>query len=518
MELSADFYGVGALVTFVLVLTTWRFLNLVWFKPKKIEKMLRDQGLKGNSYIFMFGDTKEMARMTREAKSKPVHLNDCIVPRVLPFVHKYVTTHGKMCFVWMGPKPMVYITQPAIVREILANNYQFQRLRKGNPLFKMLTRGLVDVEGDQWVKHRKIISPAFHIEKFKDMVHAFYVSCNDMMNKWENLLTKESSCEVDVWPYLQIMSSDVISRTAFGSSSEEGRKIFELQEELVGLIIKSPQSTYILGSRFLPTKHNKRLKEIDQLVKSLIRNIIDKRVVAMKEGKSSNNDLLGTLLKSNYEEINKEGNKNSGLSIEEIIEECKLFYFAGQETTRALLVWTMILLGQHTNWQTRAREEVFNVFQDTKPDFEGLNHLKVVNMIFNEVLRLYPPGTSLGRVVHKQTKLGDLMLPAGTLLQINTMLLHYDRDLWGDDVNEFDPNRFSEGVSKATKGKTCYVPFGGGPRICIGQNFALMEAKIMLVMILQRFCFEISPSYTHSPHIVITLQPQFGVPLILHKL
>lgn len=139
-------------------------------------------------------------------------------------------------------------------------------------------------------------------------------------------------------------------------------------------------------------------------------------------------------------------------------------------------------------------------------------------MIFNEVLRLYPPGTSLGRVVHKQTKLGDIMLPAGTLLQINTMLLHYDQDLWGDDVKEFNPERFSEGVSKVTKGKTCYIPFGGGPRICIGQNFAMLEAKITLVMILQRFSFELSPSYSHAPHTVITLQPQFGAHMILRTL
>ncbi|KAI3516913.1 hypothetical protein L1887_16058 [Cichorium endivia] len=456
--------------------------------------------------------------MTRKANSKPIDLKDDIIPRVLPFVHKSVAAYGKICFTWMGPKLMIQVTEPAMIKEILGDYYKFQKSRGGNPLTRKLMKGLVDAEGDQLVKHRKIINPAFHIEKLKHMVPAFYTSCNEMINKWETLLTKESSCEVDVWPYLQMMSNDVISRTAFGSSYEEGRKISELQQEMTKLILKSAQSAYILGSRFLPTKRNKRMKEIDQKVKASIRSIIDRRLIAMKSGESSNDDLLGILLKSNYEEIKQGGNKNSGLSIEEIIEECKLFYVAGQETTRDLLVWTMVLLGQHLDWQARARDEVLRLFRDKKPDFDGLSHLKVVNMIFNEVFRLYPPATSLGRVVHKETKLGDITLPAGTLLQMNTMLLQYDRDIWGDDVKEFKPERFSEGVSKLTKGQMCYVPFGAGPRICVGEKFAMLEAKMALVMILQHFSFEISPSYSHAPYIVITLQPQFGAHLILRKI
>ncbi|KVI05236.1 cytochrome P450 [Cynara cardunculus var. scolymus] len=521
MEVNAGHYA-GVVVAVIVV---WRFLNLMWFRPKKMEKLLRAQGLNGSSYTFMYGDLKEMAQMAIQARSKPIALKDDIVPRVLPFVHKSIATYGKICFTWMGRRPMVHITEPTMIREVLANHYQFRRLRGGNPLIKMLTKGLVDVEADQWVKHRKIINPAFHIEKLKHMVPMFYVSCNEMIKKWESLLIEESSCEVDVWPYLQTMSSDVISCTAFGSSSEEGKKIFELQHEMIGLIMKSARSTYIPGSMFLPTKRNKRMKEIDQKVKASIRSIIDRRVVAMKAGESNHDDLLGILLNSNYKETKKGTNKTSGLSIDEIIEECKLFYFTGQETTRDLLVWTMVLLGQYTDWQARARDEVLQVFGDKKPNFERLSDLKVVgfssssvNMIFNEVLRLFPPGPYLGRVVHKETKLGNIMLPAGTFLQMNIILLHHDRDIWGDDAKEFNPERFSEGVLKVTKGQACYLPFGGGPRICIGQNFAMLEAKMALVMILQRFCFEISPSYSHAPHVVITLQPQFGAQLILRRL
>ncbi|GKB92828.1 cytochrome P450 CYP72A219-like protein [Tanacetum coccineum] len=334
--------------------------------------------------------------------------------------------------------------------------------------------------------HEAITPPLPPVMNALHMLPAFYISCSEMITKWEGM-TKGRSCEVDVYPHLQTFTSDVISRTAFGSSYVEGRKIFELQKEQAKLVIKAIQSIYIPGSQFFPTKSNRRMKEINCNVTSSIMEIIHKRVTAMKTGESSKEDLLGILLDSNYKEIKQQGNNNSGLSIDDIIEECKLFYFAGQETTANLLVWTMILLGQHTNWQDRARDEVLNVFKDKKPDIDGLNRLKV------EVLRLYPPGVGLGRMIYEETKIGNITLPAGSRLMLHMMLLHHDPDIWGDDVNEFNPDRFAEGVSKA-------------------------EAKMALVMILQRFSFELSPSYSHAPHIILTLQPQFGAQLILCEL
>ncbi|CAN4103189.1 unnamed protein product [Withania somnifera] len=454
----------------ILLLYTWKVLNWAWFRPKKLEKYLRQSGLNGNPYKLLYGDLKELKKVSL----KP----------------------SKSSFMWLGPYPVVLITDPEHVKEIFKKNYVYVKQTHPNPLTKLLAQGLVSIEGDKWAKHRKIINPAFHVEKLKHMLPAFYVSCSDMLSKWEEIVPKGTSSEIDVWPDLQIMTSEVISRTAFGSSYEEGRTVFELQKEQAEYVIEKGQSIYIPGSR----------------------RIIDKRLRAMEGGETSKDDLLGILLESNLKEIELHGRKDFGMTISEVVNECKLFYFAGQETTSVLLVWTMILLCLHPEWQVHAREEVLHAFGNDKPNLEGLSRLKIVTMILYETLRLFPPLPVFGRRTEEEVKLGELNLPAGLLLIIPTILVHYDKEIWGKDAKEFKPERFSEGVSKATKGQFSYIPFGGGPRTCIGQNFAMLEAEMAITMILQRFSFELSPSYAHAPFAVVTIHPQYGAPLLMRKL
>ncbi|XP_062030316.1 cytochrome P450 CYP72A219-like isoform X2 [Rosa rugosa] len=493
-------------------------LNWVWLRPKRLERLLRQQGFQGNSYKLFYGDVKESSAMLREAKSKPMKLSTChdIAPRVIPFVHRTVNIHGKNSFTWLGPKPKVNITNPEDLKDIFTKYDDFPKLA---PIYKkLLAAGFATDEGEKWARHRKIINPAFHMEKLKSMLPAFHQSCNGMIKEWESLVSKEGSCELDVWPSLQSLSDDALCRTSFGSSYEEGKQIFELLKEQAVLSIKALQSVNIPGWRFVPTKMNKKMMEIDKEIKGSLKGIINKREEAIKAGEPSKDDLLSLLLESNLKEIHEHGNnKNFGMSIEEVIEDCKLFYFAGQETTAVLLVWTMILLGQYQNWQTCAREEVLQVFGSNKPGFDGLTRLKIVTMILREVLRLYPAAVVISRNTYKETQLGKLSLPAGVEISLPILLVHHDEELWGDDAKEFKPERFAEGVSKVTKGQLSYFPFGGGPRVCIGQNFAMIEAKLALSLILQHFTFELSPSYAHAPSSIASLQPQYGAHLILHQ-
>lgn len=139
-------------------------------------------------------------------------------------------------------------------------------------------------------------------------------------------------------------------------------------------------------------------------------------------------------------------------------------------------------------------------------------------MILYEVLRLYPPVPVLERTTFKPIQIGSLVIPSGAVLVLPTVLIHRDPSNWGNDAGEFNPMRFSQGVSKALKDQYAFFPFGGGPRVCIGQNFAMLEAKMALSVILQRFSFELSASYAHAPTTRFTLQPQHGAPLKFHRL
>ncbi|EYU31635.1 hypothetical protein ABFS82_13G039800 [Erythranthe guttata] len=513
MELLQSFLALCC--TVVVLIYGWKIMNLVWFRPRKMEKILRQQGFGGKSYRFLIGDLNEMKNMGEEALSKPIDFSDDFVPRTISFIHKTVTNHGENSFVWLGPYAAVIISDPENVREVLSKSYVFQK--PYNPLGKLVAQGLASYETDKWAKHRRLINPAFHLDKVKHMLPSFHKSCAEMLSKWEKIVPSEGCFELDVWPYLQTMTSDAISLTAFGSSYEQGIKIFELQKEQAALLIKAILSAFIPGWRFLPTKTNRRMKHIITEVESLLLAIIDKRTKAIEAGEATSNDLLDILLESNSKEIKQNGHK-FGMSLQDVIEECKLFYLAGQETTSSLLVWTMILLSKHLDWQARAREEVLHVFRSGTPDFQDLSRLKIVSMIFQEVLRLYPPGLLISRAVHKETALGNIVLPAGVQLLLPVILLHHDCKIWGEDAKDFNPERFSEGVSEATGGSLSYFPFGWGPRICIGQNFAMLEAKMALAMILQHYSFELSPSYSHAPHTVLTLQPQHGAHLILRKL
>ncbi|KAK9089192.1 hypothetical protein Scep_028274 [Stephania cephalantha] len=503
-----------------VVLSFWvaKVLIWLWWKPKKLEKLLREQGFNGTSHMFLFRELRQLVSMTEKAQSKPINLSHNIVPRVLPFMHETIRTHGPMSYTWSGTTPSVNILEPEHIRNIFSNKLgNFSRVKQ-NPLFKILVTGLVSYDGEKGAKYRKIITPAYHLEKLKLMEPAFYSSCAELVKGWEKLVSNGSS-EVDVCPYIQKLTADVISRTAFGSSYEEGRRIFQLQNEQAKLIVEVIPFLFIPGFRFLPTKKNRRIKEIGREIRGILSDMINKRENATKDGEAHKDDLLGMLLESNRKLILENDNsKWSGMTIEDVIEECKLFYIAGHDTTSSLLVWTMVALSMHPEWQARAREEVLRVFGTDEPSFDGLDQLKIVTLIFYEVLRLYPPFAILSRYCDKETKLGNFTLPPGVEIALPIIVVHHDHAIWGKDAQEFNPKRFSEGISKATNNQVSFFPFGWGPRICLGQTFGLMEAKLAMAMILQRFSFELSPTYVHAPYSVATLQPQHGAQIILHKL
>ncbi|CAN6452891.1 unnamed protein product [Victoria cruziana] len=477
------------LLASVAIFLSWvvvKTVHSVWWKPRKYAEIFKRQRIHVYPYKLLVGNMREAAIMQEKALAKPMALTHDISPRVSLFLKESVDKYGNICLTWFGKTPQLILKDPEMVKEVLSNKFGHFSKPPQPIQLTILARGLANLEGEQWAVQRRRINPVFHLEKVKGMLPSFFTSC-----------------------------SELVQRTAFGSNYEEGKQIFQMQKEQAELVVQAIRRIYIPGSRFLPTKDNKRRNELNRKIISLLNNIIEKKEKEMQLGIAKNDDLLGILLESNK---NHREHGDKGMTREEVIEECKLFYFAGQETTSVLLTWTMVLLSMYPSWQIQAREEVLRVCGKNIPSFDSLSQLKTVAMILNEVLRLYPPAAFLVRYTYKTVKLGGLTLPEGVRLVLPLLLIHHDRKLWGDDAQEFKPERFSEGIANASKNQLAFFPFGWGPRICIGQTFALTEAKMALAMILQHFTFELSPTYAHAPRQIVTIQPQYGAQVILHSI
>uniref|UniRef100_A0A452Z320 Uncharacterized protein n=1 Tax=Aegilops tauschii subsp. strangulata TaxID=200361 RepID=A0A452Z320_AEGTS len=258
--------------------------------------------------------------------------------------------------------------------------------------------------------------------------------------------------------------------------------------------------------RYVPTKKNRRRHSLNKEIRNSLRRLIEINRNKCEDSKN----LLGLMLSAS------KADNEFKMGIEEIIDECKTFYFAGKETTANLLTWATLLLALHQEWQHKARDEVLQVCgKNEHPNAETLSSLKIVNMVLKETLRLYPPALFVNRTVARDVKLGKLDIPAGTQVNLPIVDIHHDVGIWGVNAEEFDPSRFADGKSYHLG---AYFPFGIGPAICVGQNLAMVEAKLVLAMVLQRFAFDVSPSYVHAPMMVMTLQPQYGAQLLIRKI
>ncbi|KAG4156936.1 hypothetical protein ERO13_D02G029800v2 [Gossypium hirsutum] len=465
-----------------------KFLHDYLWIPLRIQHMLNSQGIKGPRYKFFYGNNDEATQMTKEALSKPMALTHDIFPRVQPHIYSCINRYGRNFLYWDGVRPELVISEPELIKEptIFIN--------------KLLGNGLVTVEGENWVKQRKLANNVFHGESLKDMRPGIIASVETMLKKWKGQVGKE----IEVFHEFKLLTSEVISRTAFGSSYLEGEKIFEMLNKLSIVLSRNLSNTGI--PLFVKLQKPAYMLEAEELAKGIqdyVSKIVKTREDKVVKGEADNFgiDFLGLLLDLN------------------LVDECKTFYFAGQDTVNSLLAWMVLLLASHGDWQEKASREVIEIFGNQYPNSEGLSKLKIMTMIINESLRLYGPAVGLLRKGGSEVRLGNLVLPADIDILIANVALHHDPQQWGDDVHLFKPERFAEGVAKATNYNTAaFCPFGLGPRTCVGTTFALMEAKIAVSMILQRYTISLSPAYVHAPVSIITVKPQHGIQVILESL
>ncbi|XP_010541892.1 PREDICTED: cytochrome P450 734A1-like [Tarenaya hassleriana] len=483
-------------------------MSILWWRPRKIEEHFSRQGIRGPPYHFFIGNVRELSGMMLKASSHPMPFSHNILPRVLSFYHHWRKIYGSTFLVWFGPTVRLTVADPDLIREVFSKS--FYEKNETHPLVKQLEGdGLLSLKGEKWARHRKIISPTFHMENLKLLVPVVAKSVTDMVEKWSDTLSESGEIEIDVYEWFQILTEDVITRAAFGSSYEDGRAIFRLQAQQMLLCAEAFQKVFVPGYRFFPTKRNISSWTIDKEIRKLLVKLVERRRTS-SGGQTAAKDLLGLMLEASKSSEN--------VTVNDIVEECKTFFFAGKQTTSNLLTWTTILLSMHPEWQAKARDEVLRVCGSRDvPTKDDVVKLKTLSMILNESLRLYPPIVATIRRARADVELGGYKIPSGTELLIPILAVHHDQAIWGNDANEFNPARFADGMARAAKHPLGFMPFGVGVRTCIGQNLAMLHAKLTLAILIQRFTFHLAPSYQHAPTVLMLLYPQHGAPVIFRR-
>lgn len=505
------------LITLLAILVTLLFkvaygtISSYVLTPIRIKKIMEEQGVCGPKSRFLTGNLNDISTFVSKATSQDMEaINHDIVGRLLPHFVAWSSQYGKRFIYWNGIEPRMCLTEAALIKEFLSkySTVSGKSLQQQQGSKHFIGKGLLMANGEDWNHQRHIVSPAFMGEKLKSYAGHMVECTKEMLESLQNAILEGDKNEVEIGEYFTKLTADIISKTEFSTSYKKGKQIFHLLTQLQGLCAQATRQHSLPGSRYFPSTYNKEIKSLKMEVERLLMEIIQSRkdCVEIGRSKSYGNDLLGMLL----DEIQKSGSLNLQL----VMDECKTFFFAGHETTALLLTWTAMLLASNPSWQEKVRIEVKEIFNQGTPSIDQFSKLNVLHMVINESMRLYPPATLLPRMAFQDIVLGDLYIPKGLSVWIPVLAIHHSEELWGKDANEFNPQRFAS--KSFMPGR--FIPFASGPRNCVGQSFAMMEAKIILAMLISKFSFTISENYKHAPITVLTIKPKYGVQICLKPL
>lgn len=415
----------------------------------------------------------------------------------LAYLMNAAEAHGDLVRLNPGPGTYLYlVNHPDLVRQILvthANQYHKSAMTQ-KMVGRFLGNGLIVNEEESHKKQRKLAQPAFH----KQRVDAYAQSMVDLTE--QEIQTWHPDKPFDFEARMNALTMKIVARTLFGTGVVGGtRKVGEIMEVFADAI--SGQFRALPLPQWLPIpRHQRQRAAVAQMD-----TLIDQMVADWHTKGQDNGDLMSMLLLARDEETGE------GMTRKQLRDELVSIYFAGHETVAKLLSWVVFLLTQHTAVAEKVRAELAQVLDGRPPTPTDLPQLTKLDQVVKETLRLYPSAWVFDRSPVVDVELAGYHVPAGATIYVSPYVSHRDKRFY-DRPNEFVPDRFAAGWEQALP-KYAYYPFGGGPRICIGQSFAEMEAKLILATILSKTEFKLATTDPILPEPGATLRPKNGLPL-----
>lgn len=498
------------LAVFVLLLFTILFF-IYWklvHSAKRIYDVFRRQGIPSEPFVPVVGQLPAMHQANK-------------IDAAADFISNLIQKHGYYFVVGFGPLARLFLVEPDMIGDIFhrSNAQDYIKPVDFVTVFKPLigTHNLVVSEGAEHDRARKMINPAFHFNNLRGMITIFVEQTTKAID--ELLANTTDGQSIDLNEQFSALTLSIIVSSAFGKQFESQTDIKKTICETLPKVlaaIKYRTLRMINQVPFLAQLPICQKHVVDQGTQTIAR-IVDQIIADRREGRSEslslNQDLLDLLLSA-------VDSKGAPFDDREIKEQSLTFVFAGHETTANLMTWVAYTLMTNDSVLQACREEVDRVLlNNTEPTYEQLGELNVCEAVVQETLRLYPSAPFLVRECIREHTIGSegqrqIFIPKSATVVIDVYDLHRRADFWPRPL-EFDYTRWLRDPTTGLKPKLahpfCYFPFSAGPRSCIGQNFALLEAKVILALLLQRCNLELEAGQKIIPDVMSNMRAKYGL-------
>lgn len=415
----------------------------------------------------------------------------------LQFLTDAARAYGDVTALRLANRRIYLVSHPDLIEEVLvtqSRNFIKHFALRLNPV--LFGQGLLTSEGDFWLKQRRLIQPVFSRQRIARYAPDMVDATRRLIEAWRPGERR------DLLPDMMSLTLDIAARTLFGTQvGGEAQAVVEalhvLQENFLARF-----NSLMPPPLWLPTPGNLRLRRAVRRLDAILFGFIRQR----REDQQEKGDLLSLLLHARDE--------GGGLmSDRQLRDEAMTLFLAGHETTALALAWTWYLLGLNPDAEERLAEEVRSVLGDREPTADDWPKLKYTEAVALESMRLYPPGYVIGREALADCTIGGYHVPRGVTIFMSQWVVQRDPRFFAEP-EQFRPQRWLDESIKQLP-KFAYFPFGGGPRVCIGNTFALMEMVLVLATIARRFRFRLQPGHDVAPQPTFTLRPTPGVPGVI---